>query len=180
MADSATERPASPGPSYPSDAVPGINAGSPGIKSPSPPASQPTTARSSDAKFDDKDEPESEEEGPPEIVYHYLTYSTEPPQPTSVCPTREGQQPAPEAPNLNKFDSPFDWPEARKNMIIYFSCFITALTAFSAGSYSPGVGQMTEEWHVSSVAAFVGITTFTCGASPLPWRTLKCLLDQPC
>ncbi|KAF9735260.1 hypothetical protein PMIN06_000656 [Paraphaeosphaeria minitans] len=172
MADSITKRLSSPESPYAGGEASGINASSPVTKLHGVPEPQPTTAGRPDTKFDEKsttdDVPESEEEEPGEIVYHYLTYTTELPQPTSVCPTRASQQPAPEAPDLKKFDSPLDWPETRKNMTIYFSCFITALTAFSAGSYSPGVGQMTEEWHVSSVAAFVGITTFTCGFGVAP------------
>lgn len=97
-----------------------------------------------------------------EIVYHYLTYATELPHPTSY-PTRDGQDPPPEPPNLIKYASPFDWPEERKRMTIIIACFVTALTAFSAGSYSPGVQQMSDEWHVSNIAAYVGITMFTCG-----------------
>jgi hypothetical protein len=169
MADPSTERAPSPAASYPDGEAPGINANSPDADTQEP--CEPATAQTADTNLDEKkhseDMPESEEEESAEIVHHYLTYSTELPEPTSVCPTGEGQQPAPEAPNLKNYDSPFDWPETRKNMTIYLSCFITALTAFSAGSYSPGVGQMTEEWHVSSVAAFVGITTFTCG-KPIP------------
>lgn len=122
-----------------------------------------------DEKFDDENDseeaPDSEEEEPGEIVWHYLTYATELPHPTSTCPTRPGQQPPPEVPDLKKYTSPFDWPDTRKNMTIYIACIITALTAFSAGSYSPGVAQMTDEWNVSNVAAYVGITTFTSGKS---------------
>ncbi|KAF1974422.1 MFS general substrate transporter [Bimuria novae-zelandiae CBS 107.79] len=132
----------------------------------------PSITRNLDDTFDEKTDNEealeSGDEEPGEIVRHYLTYATELPQPTSICPTREGQPPSPEAPNLKKYTSPFDWPEKRKSLTIYIACFITALTAFSAGSYSPGVEQMTEEWHVSSVAAYVGITTFTCGFAIAP------------
>jgi len=166
MVDPAIERPASPQQSYARDEAPGIN--TPGTKGHGPSEYPPATARNFDTLFDEKkndgeETPESEEEEPMEIVYHHLTYSTELPPPTSICPTREGQQPAPEMPNLKKYENPFDWPESKKNMTTYIACFITALTAFSAGSYSPGVAQMTQEWHVSSVAAFVGITMFTCG-----------------
>lgn len=120
-----------------------------------------------DDKFNeksDKDETqEDEEQESEEIVYHYLTFSTELPHPTSICPTRDGQEAPPEPPDLKRYTSPFDWPEGRKSMIIWVACIITALTAFTAGAYSPGVGQMTQEWHVSNVAALVGITTFTSG-----------------
>lgn len=173
MADPEIELPPSPEQLRLRDEASGINGArkSPGIGSRKSACPTPPIVRDLDDKFDDKvdsDEvPEiqegEEDEEPGEIVYHYLTYATELPRPTSICQSRDGQQAAPEAPNLKKYESPFDWPETRKNMTIYIACYITALTAFSAGSYSPGVGQMTEEWHISSVAAFVGITMFTCG-----------------
>lgn len=53
-------------------------------------------------------------------------------------------------------------------MIIWISCVITSLTAYTAGSYTPGLAQMTEEWHVGDVAALVGITMFTTGFAVAP------------
>lgn len=100
---------------------------------------------------------------PEEIIFHYLTFQTNLPGPTTIYPTSEDQELPPAPPDLTKYVSPFEWSNTRKRVIIWVSCVITALTAFTAGSYSPGVGQMTEEWHVSSVAALVGITTFTTG-----------------
>ncbi|KAJ4286087.1 hypothetical protein N0V90_013436 [Kalmusia sp. IMI 367209] len=151
------------------DEAPGISDApkGPGVSHQGP-ADPTCTPDNFDEKDGSNDELEREEHELGEIVYHYLTYATELPPPTSIYPTREGQDPSPEAPNLKKYASPFEWPETRKNMTIYIACFITALTAFSAGSYSPGVGQMTEEWHISSVAAFVGITMFTCGFAVAP------------
>ncbi|CAO2657388.1 Nn.00g035140.m01.CDS01 [Neocucurbitaria sp. VM-36] len=103
-----------------------------------------------------------------EVVWEYLTFETELPHPTSIHPTQTGQELPPEPPNLTKFTNPFDWSEKRKNFTIWISCVITALTAFTAGAYSPGIGQMTEEWGVSDVAALVGITTFTTGFAVAP------------
>jgi multidrug resistance protein len=103
-----------------------------------------------------------------EIVWHYLTFETELPHPTTIHPTLPDQQQPPEPPNLAKYGDPFQWSANRKNLTIWVACIITALTAFSAGSYSPGVGQMTAEWGVSSVAALVGITTFTTGFAIAP------------
>lgn len=117
----------------------------------------------------DQDEPSEEEPRElGELVYHYLTFSTELPHPTSICPSRQGQQAPPEPPELKQFGCPFDWPERRKNMTIWVACIITALTAFTAGAYTPGIGQMAEEWNVSNVAALVGITTFTTGRWFMP------------
>lgn len=103
-----------------------------------------------------------------DIIWRYLTFETELPPPTTITPTRVGQEPAPEAPNLAKYQNPFDWSNKRKNFTIIVSSIITALTAFAAGSYSPGIGQMTAEWGVSNVAALVGITSFTTGFAVAP------------
>ncbi|KAF2109144.1 major facilitator superfamily domain-containing protein [Lophiotrema nucula] len=111
---------------------------------------------------------DDEDTEPLQPVWHYLEYTTELPHPTSIYPTSEQQEPSPEQPNLIQYTSPFEWSEKRKNMIIWVSCVITALTAFTAGSYTPGVGQMMEEWHVSKVAALIGITTFTSGFAIAP------------
>ncbi|RAR07539.1 leucine rich repeat protein [Stemphylium lycopersici] len=103
-----------------------------------------------------------------DIVWHYLTFDIELPHPTTIYPEQPGQEPPPEPPNLVKYTNPFDWSESRKSFTVWISCVITALTAFSAGAYTPGVEQMTEEWGVSSVAALVGITTFTTGFAIAP------------
>ncbi|PVI03349.1 MFS general substrate transporter [Periconia macrospinosa] len=115
---------------------------------------------------DDDDEVEQNAVGA--IVYYYLTEATVLPSPTSIIPTREGQAAPPEPPDIREFGSPFEWPERRKSLIIWISCIVTSLTAFSAGSYSPGVAQMTEEWNISNVAALVGITMFTMGFAIAP------------
>lgn len=103
-----------------------------------------------------------------ELVWLYLAFDTKLPYPTAIQPTQPDQKPPPEPPNLVKYTNPFDWPERRKQFTMLVSCLITVLTAFSAGAYSPGVGQMSKEWGVSSVAALVGITTFTTGFAIAP------------
>jgi multidrug resistance protein len=107
-----------------------------------------------------------EEEWP--IIYRYLTFETELPAPSSITPRTPDAPPPPEPPNLAKFDNPFDWKESRKTFIIWLSCVTTAFTAFTAGAYSPGAQQMSQEWHVSTVAVLVGITTFTTGFGIAP------------
>lgn len=103
-----------------------------------------------------------------EIVWRYLTFETELPHPTSLLPsihptTGNDHQPYPEPPDLVQYTNPFDWSEKRKDFTIWVACTITALTAYAAGSYSPGAAQMSAEWGVSYVAILVGITTFTAG-----------------
>ncbi|KAJ8107764.1 hypothetical protein OPT61_g8638 [Boeremia exigua] len=107
-----------------------------------------------------------------EIVWRYLTFETELPHPTSLLPTTHPttgtHEPSPEPPNLVKYTNPFDWTEKRKNFTIWVACAITALTAYAAGSYSPGVAQMSAEWGVSPVAVLVGITMYTTGFAVAP------------
>ncbi|KAF2655037.1 MFS general substrate transporter [Lophiostoma macrostomum CBS 122681] len=150
------------------------NPSSPGIN-----LVNPETRRTSDPTFnrsledlekyiekggpDDPDEQEIEDP-----IWLYLTFQTELPSPTTIHPTTVGQEQPPPPPDLIKYTSPFEWATSRKNYMIWISCVITSLTAFTAGAYSPGIGQMKEEWHVSNVAALVGITTFTSGFAIAP------------
>lgn len=101
------------------------------------------------------------------ITYHYLTFETELPSPTSLGPCRDGSTP-PGPPNLRNYVSPFTWSESRKTFTTGLSCAIATATAYTAGSYSPATQQMSEYWNVSEVAIYVGITTFTCGFAIAP------------
>ncbi|KAE9366971.1 MFS multidrug transporter-like protein [Stipitochalara longipes BDJ] len=94
------------------------------------------------------------------ITYHYLTFESVLPFPARPS--------GPPQPDLMKFTSPFDWPESRKNFMVWLSCIATLITAYTAGSYSPAIDQMTAEWNVSEVAALVGITSFCCGFAIAP------------
>ncbi|EMC94511.1 hypothetical protein BAUCODRAFT_35729 [Baudoinia panamericana UAMH 10762] len=105
-----------------------------------------------------------------EILWHYLTFETELPPPADVrqLTVPSSEQPRPEGPNLVKYTSPFLWSETRKSLLTWLSVVCTTFTAYTAGSYEAAVPQMTELWHVSDVAASVGITIFTCGFAVAP------------
>ncbi|EKG09763.1 Major facilitator superfamily [Macrophomina phaseolina MS6] len=125
----------------------------------------------SDAEKDfDKASRRSNLEESPEqpIVWRNLTFETELPRPSSLQPPYQGAPPPPECPNLKKYGNPFDWSPKHKSVILWLSCLATVMAAFTAGSYSPGVTQMSDEWHVSRVAGLVGITIFTCGFAVAP------------
>jgi multidrug resistance protein len=102
------------------------------------------------------------------ITYHYLTFETPLPQPSTKFPTKASGTPAPPPPDLKKFMSPFEWSKSRKRFTIWLSCIATTVTAYTAGSYSPPSAQMAAEWHVSEVAILVGITTFCAGFGIAP------------
>ena len=108
----------------------------------------------------EKDRRKTVLDGSSPIVYHYLTFESVLPSPAHLS--------EPLQPDLKKFTSPFDWPESRKNFMVWLSCIATLITAYTAGSYSPAIGQMTAEWNVSEVAALVGITSFCCGFAIAP------------
>ena len=97
------------------------------------------------------------------IVYHYLTFDTILPSSSRLGPSTGHLIPPPEAPSLKDYDSPFGWSKSRKITMTWLSCICTATTAFTAGAYIPGSGQMAELWHVSDVAVNLGITTFCTG-----------------
>ncbi|RAL62479.1 hypothetical protein DID88_005044 [Monilinia fructigena] len=50
------------------------------------------------------------------IVYHYLTFETSIPSPTSNISSTGSSESAPMRPELKKYTSPFDWSESRKTM----------------------------------------------------------------
>ncbi len=102
------------------------------------------------------------------IVYHYLTFETELPHPSTTLSTNIAISSPPPHPDLKKFISPFEWPETRKRLMVWLSCIATMLTAYTAGSYSPAAQQMSVYWHVSEVAIDVGITTFCVGFAIAP------------
>lgn len=95
------------------------------------------------------------------IEYHYITFETSLPAPADHA----GSIPPPD---LSSYDSPFDWPESTKSIMIWLSCIATAMTAYAAGSYAPGIEQMTQYWNISRVVANVGITIFTAGFAIAP------------
>jgi hypothetical protein len=102
------------------------------------------------------------------VQWHYLTFETELPHPTSITPSKPDAPSPPSPPDLAKYTSPFLWSKFQKGIIIWLSVVATGFTSFTAGAYSPGLDQMKEEWNVSTVAILVGITTFTCGFGIAP------------
>lgn len=107
-----------------------------------------------------------------EIVHHYLTFETQLPSPAYISqpiyPHSSQTSPPTPCPDLEKYTSPFLWSAQRKSITTWLSCAATALTAYTAGSYSSGSAQMQEEWNVSETAIAVGITVFTCGFGIAP------------
>lgn len=97
------------------------------------------------------------------ISWHYLTYDTPLPQPTSGFISGEQDDANLKPPDLNPYTNPLEWSRSKKQHLIWLSCVATTITAYGAGSYAPGVNQMSAYWGTSSVATLVGITLFTAG-----------------
>ncbi|RDL33583.1 uncharacterized protein BP5553_07951 [Venustampulla echinocandica] len=102
------------------------------------------------------------------VTYHYLTFDSILPQPSTWNSTNPSATPAPAQPDLKRYTSPFEWAESRKSFIVWLSCIATLVTAYGAGSYAPAAQQMCEEWQVGEVAILVGITTFCSGFAIAP------------
>jgi multidrug resistance protein len=134
----------------------------------SPSRESEKSSRNWDPEIEKTEGVDAEEEEGWQIIYHYLTFETELPYPTSNTPQHPNGSPEPQPPDLVKYISPFEWSHSRKQWIICLSCAATAFTAFTAGAYSPGLAQMKAEWGVSTVAVLCGITTFTCGFGIAP------------
>jgi multidrug resistance protein len=102
------------------------------------------------------------------VVYHYLTFETELPYPPRIASLADDIPPPPGPPDLRRYSSPFNWSETRKTVTVWLSCVTALLVAYAVGAYSSAAGPMSEEWGVSNVAVFVGITTFTTGFAIAP------------
>ena len=97
------------------------------------------------------------------ITYRYLTFET----PLSEA-IGESDVGVPGFSDLSNYISPFSWSSSRKAWITWLSCGVTAVTAYTAGSYSPPAEALSIYWDVSHAAILVGITTFTTGFAIAP------------
>ncbi|KAL4757868.1 major facilitator superfamily domain-containing protein [Aspergillus foveolatus] len=95
------------------------------------------------------------------ITYIDLTFDSELPPPARP---KENVPP----PNLDKLGSPYHWSPFQKSFITWLSCLTTLFASFATSCFSPGTEQISSEWGVSRVAAFLGITTFCCGMGFAP------------
>ena len=110
--------------------------------------------------------PQPDAEAP--IIYHYLTFETELPAPSSWHSGNRNSANSPEPPDLRNLISPFTWSTSRKRYTTWLSSAVTVLTAMTAGSYAAAAEQLMKEWDISEVAFNVGITTFTTGFATAP------------
>ncbi|KAJ5928507.1 Major facilitator superfamily domain general substrate transporter [Penicillium verhagenii] len=103
-----------------------------------------------------------------EIEYLYLELETPLPTPCITLPPSAGQSAPPEAPSLEKYTSPFLWPQWRKWMMTWIACGVTALAGYSAGEVSPASDELTAKWGISAVVYNLSITIFCIGFALAP------------
>lgn len=103
-----------------------------------------------------------------EIEYLYLNFDTPLPTPAGISSPQDGQAEPPKAPDLKQYGSPFLWPKTRKSIITMVSCSVTAMSAYSAGEYSPPAQELMAKWNISHVVYNLGITLFTFGFGIAP------------
>lgn len=122
---------------------------------------QPTT-------MEKRDETAESLSGSQDIEYRYLELETPLPTPCITLPPGPAQSPPPEPPSLEKYASPFLWPQWRKSMMTYIACGVTALAGYAAGEVSPASEELTKLWGISTVVCNLSITLFCCGFALAP------------
>jgi MFS family permease len=95
----------------------------------------------------------------------YLTFETDIPS-FSTITLPDGSVLDP--PDLKKFQSPFHWSTARKNIVLFISCAVTLLAAYSAGAYSIAAEQLQPKFGLSNVAFNTGVTAWAVGFACSP------------
>jgi DHA1 family multidrug resistance protein-like MFS transporter len=56
-----------------------------------------------------------------------------------------------------------NWSQVKKTWVMFQVCFLTFSVYFGSAVYTAGVRGVSEEFHVSSVAATLGLTLFLLG-----------------
>jgi len=72
-------------------------------------------------------------------------------------------------------ENPMNWSRPKKIWVMFQVCFLTFSVYFGSAVYTAGVRGVAEEFHVSPVAATLGLTLFLlgCGTGPMLWSPLS-------
>ncbi|KAH9976873.1 MFS transporter [Lactifluus volemus] len=72
-------------------------------------------------------------------------------------------------------DNPQNWSSARKAWVMFQTCLLTLAIYLGSAIYTAGIPYITTEFHVSTVAATVGLTAFVAGygLGPMVWAPLS-------
>lgn len=92
----------------------------------------------------------------PSVIYRYVTFDL---LPASSLLT---------ALDLKPYESPRQWPPARKQCTIWLCCGAACMAAYAASSYTAPATEMAREWQVSEMAIHFGTTAFCSGFAVAP------------
>ncbi|KAI9430829.1 putative caffeine resistance protein 5 [Lactarius indigo] len=72
-------------------------------------------------------------------------------------------------------DNPQNWSSGKKAWVMFQTCLLTFAVYLGSAIYTAGLSGVTSEFHVSNVAALVGLTTFVAGygLGPMVWAPLS-------
>ncbi|KAF8259744.1 MFS transporter [Lactarius quietus] len=72
-------------------------------------------------------------------------------------------------------DNPQNWSNGRKAWVMFQTCLLTFAVYLGSAIYTAGITGVSSEFHVSNVAALVGLTTFVAGygLGPMVWAPLS-------
>ncbi|KAH9009940.1 putative caffeine resistance protein 5 [Lactarius deliciosus] len=72
-------------------------------------------------------------------------------------------------------DNPQNWSSGKKAWVMFQTCLLTFAVYLGSAIYTAGLSGVTSEFHVSNVAALVGLTTFVggYGLGPMVWAPLS-------
>lgn len=98
--------------------------------------------------------------------WQYLEWDTALPSPAFEM--LRGTPDLPSTKCYEQYVSPFEWNPRKKNVIIWLSCAATAVTAYTAGSYTAGEAQMRPYWNISHVVFELAVFDFTVGFALAP------------
>ena len=99
-----------------------------------------------------------------DLQWEYLEFNTVLPDFISLS----SESASVKAPNLKKFDNPFDWSPRRKNATLLLCCTSTFLAAYGAGEYGFTGYTLRPEWDLGAVAFQTGLTTYGLGFAVAP------------
>ncbi|KAI0317443.1 major facilitator superfamily domain-containing protein [Amylostereum chailletii] len=75
----------------------------------------------------------------------------------------------------NDPDNPQNWSSGKKAWVLFQTCFLTFSVYVGSSIYTAGLTDVTEKFHVSTVAATVGLTCFVAGygIGPMLWAPMS-------
>ncbi|KAI0068449.1 MFS transporter [Artomyces pyxidatus] len=72
-------------------------------------------------------------------------------------------------------DNPLNWSISKKTWVMFQTCLLTFTVYIGSSIYTAGIEDVSQEFHVSTVAATVGLTLFVAGygLGPMVWSPMS-------